>query len=125
MNRVGIGTRALNFLVDTLLVALLAYAAFKTWNWYVIQWQYPYYNFGWFFFGILFIYYTIFEMIAARTPGKWVSFSKVVNNTGGRPGILQVLVRSITRLTIIDLFFLPFLDKTLHDYLSKTEVVEV
>jgi uncharacterized RDD family membrane protein YckC len=124
MNRVGIGTRVLNFLVDTSAVSLLAYTAFKTWNWYVIHWNYPFYNFGWFFFGTLFIYYTIFELVAARTPGKWVSFSKVVNQEGKRPGVLQVLLRSIIRLTIIDLFFLPFLDKTLHDYLSKTDVVE-
>jgi uncharacterized RDD family membrane protein YckC len=125
MNRVGIGTRVLNFLVDTIIVSLLAYAAFKTWNWYVLYWAYPFYNFGWFFFGLLFIYYTLFELIAARTPGKWLSYSKVVNKNGKRPGLLQVLTRSIVRLTIIDMFFIPFLDKTLHDYLSETEVVEV
>ena len=71
------------------------------------------------------VYYLFFETLFKRTPGKWLSFSKVVNNNGGKPAFWQILVRSVIRLTIIDCFFIPFLDKTLHDYLSKTEVVEV
>ena len=126
MNKtVGIGTRVLNFLVDTVLVFILAYAAAKVWNWYVFHWRYPYLNFGWFFFGALFIYYSIFESICGRTPGKWLSFSKVVNRKGQRPGLPAVLLRSLARVTIIDLFFLPFLGKTLHDFVSSTDVVEV
>ncbi len=122
--RVGIGTRVLNFVVDTMLVFLLAYALSKTWNWYVLYWKYPYYNFGWFFFGSVFIYYTLFEGLTGRTPGKWLSISRVVNEKGKRPGILPVLLRSIARITVIDFFFLPFTDKTLHDLISKTDVVE-
>lgn len=125
MKQVGIGTRALNFLVDTIIITALAYAAFKTWNWHVMYWHYPFYNFGWFFFGVLFIYYTLFELITGRTPGKWMSFSKLVDRNGKRASVMQVFTRSIIRLTIIDMFFIPFLDKPLHDYLSKTEVVEV
>ncbi|HXL54878.1 MAG TPA: RDD family protein, partial [Chitinophagaceae bacterium] len=61
----------------------------------------------------------------SRTPGKWLSLSKVVNKKGKKTSFLQILLRSIVRLTIIDCFFIPFLDKPLHDYVSKTEVVEV
>lgn len=125
MKKVGVGTRALNFLVDTIIVWLLTYAAFTTWNWYVVYWQYPYHNFWLFFAGVVLVYYTLFESLFGRTPGKWVSFSKVVNKKGGKPGLFLVLLRSIVRITIIDLFFFPFLDKTLHDYVSGTEVVEV
>jgi uncharacterized RDD family membrane protein YckC len=124
MKEVGIGTRVLNCVVDTLLVFLLAYGASAFWNWYVYYWNYPYLNFGWFFFGSLFIYYFIFESLTGRTPAKWLSYSKVVAKNGKRPGVLKVLVRSLARLTLIDLFFYPFLDKTLHDYLSNTRVVE-
>lgn len=124
MRQVGEGTRVLNFLVDTVLVFLLAYAAYKTWNWYVIYWNYPAYTFGWFFFGMLFVYYTIFEGIFSRTPGKWLSYTRVVNAKGRRPLFIQVIFRSLLRLTIIDLFFIPFLGRPLHDYLSKTYVVE-
>lgn len=114
----------MNCLVDTLVVFLLAYVASKAWTWYVFHWHYPYLNFGWFFFGSMFVYYTIAEGIFRRTLGKLVSYTHVVTRNNGRPSFLQILVRSLVRLTIIDLFFIPFLEKPLHDHLSRTEVVE-
>ena len=125
MKSVGIGTRVLNFLIDTILIAVIAMLLARWYNWYVHYYNFKSYNFGWFFWGTLFVYYTLFELILARTPGKFISYSKVVNNKGGRPSIIAVLIRSVIRLTIIDCFFIPFLDKTLHDYFSKTDVVEV
>jgi uncharacterized RDD family membrane protein YckC len=124
MKTVGDGTRVLNFLIDTGIIFALAYFAFKGWNWYVMYWGYKPYNFGWFFFGILFVYYLLFESFFARTPGKWVSYSKVVDKTGRKPSFVSIFIRSITRLTIIDLFFIPFLGKPLHDHLSKTQLIE-
>ncbi|MCW3087607.1 MAG: hypothetical protein JWQ78_993 [Sediminibacterium sp.] len=124
MRIVGDGTRALNFFIDTLVIFTLAYFAFQGWNWYVRYWGYKPYNFGWFFFGILFIYYSFFEIVFTRTPAKWFTYSKVVNTAGKRPNILWILVRSLVRLTIIDMFFIPFLGRPLHDYLSKTRVIE-
>ncbi len=124
MNIVGIGTRVLNFLVDTILIAIISIFCFHGWNLYVQFYGYPFYNFGWFFFGVLFIYYTIFESIFARTPGKWLSYSKVVTKDGKRPSFIHILLRSAIRLVLIDMFFIPFLDKTLHDFFSNTEVVE-
>lgn len=125
MRKVGDGTRALNFFIDTAIIFVLAYTGYKVWSWYVIYWHYPYYKFGWFFFGILFIYYCFFEGLFSRTPGKWFTFSRVINVHQRKPSFLQVIVRSLVRITIIDMFFIPFLGKPLHDYLSKTEVVEV
>lgn len=124
MKTVGDGTRALNFFIDTILIFIIVFFVYKGWNFQVMYWKYPSLNFGWFFFGILFIYYTLFESLFARTPGKWFTFSKVVTKEGKKPGLLKVLLRSIMRLTLIDLFFLPFLGLTLHDYVSKTSVVE-
>ncbi|MCC6634836.1 MAG: RDD family protein, partial [Chitinophagaceae bacterium] len=83
-----------------------------------------YLNFGWFFFGTMFFYYLLLETIFAKTPGKWLTQTKVVNLYGNKPSFLAITIRSITRITIIDIFFIPFLDKTLHDYLSKTNVIE-
>jgi uncharacterized RDD family membrane protein YckC len=126
MKQVGIGTRVINFLVDTILIALLALLVSRWYNWYVFYFHFTGRNYAIFFWATLFVYYTFFEAIFARTPGKFLSYSKVVTNTGKKPNILWVLVRSLARLTIIDLFFQPFLNnKTLHDYLSKTDVVEV
>ena len=125
MNKVGFGTRVLNFIIDTALIFGITYGINKWWDFHVMYWHYKFIPFYAFFWGTMFVYYTIFEAIFKRSPGKWLSLSKVVNQKGTRPAFWQVLVRSVTRLTIIDCFFIPFLDKPLHDYLSKTEVVEV
>jgi uncharacterized RDD family membrane protein YckC len=125
MQTVGDGTRILNFLIDTICIFLLAMIAFRTWNWYVFYWRYTPYNFGWFFFGTLFIYYTSFEAITQRTPGKWFSKSKVVNASNKKPAFGAIVIRSLARITLIDLFFSPFLGMPLHDYISKTRVVAV
>ena len=125
MKQVGIGTRVLNFLVDTILVALLALLVSRWYNWYVFYFGWRGRNYAWFFWVTLFVYYTFFESIFARTPGKFLSYSKVITLNGKKPNILWILLRSLVRLTLIDLFFQPFLGKTLHDYLSKTDVVEV
>jgi len=124
MNKVGTGTRVLNFLADTAVIFLISYVTAKIHQWYVVYYHIHYYHFGWFFFGVMFIYYLFFESIFARTPGKWLSISKVVDENRNKPKFIAVLIRSLTRLILIDMFFIPFLDKTLHDYFSKTEVVE-
>ena len=125
MKFVGTGTRVLNFLIDTLLIFIISYAFSKWYNFQVMYWGYSYLPPYSFFFISLFVYYFIFESIWRRTPGKWVSISKVVDKNGKKASVLQVLIRSLIRLTIIDLFFIPFLDgRTLHDYLSGTYVVE-
>lgn len=125
MNKVGIGTRVINFLVDTAFILLFAYITHQTNKWYTYYYHAWYFSFGYHFFAVLFVYYTFFEAVFTATPGKWLSFSKVVSEGGKKPKFWQVLVRSAARLIIIDMFFIPFFDKTLHDYLSKTDVVEI
>lgn len=125
MNRVGLGTRVLNFIIDTLIIFGISYGVSKWWDFHVLYWQYTPIPFYIFFWLILFVYYTLFESIFSRSPAKWLTMSKVVNRQGKKINLWQALVRSLARLTIIDCFFIPFLDKPLHDYLSKTEVAEV
>ncbi len=124
MKPVGIGTRVLNFLVDSFIVFLISYFLYKGLKYYAAMYRKPLINFGYLFFAVLASYYFICELLFARTIGKLASFTKVVNSQGKRPNIVQVFIRSLVRLTIIDCFFFPFLEKTLHDYLSQTEVVE-
>jgi len=86
-------------------------------------------NFGWFFFGSQFIYYFIFELLFAKTPAKWLTASKVVSSKSTKDitvkaSLGQIFIRSLSRLIIIDPFFIPFLGTTLHDHLSGTMVVE-
>ncbi len=120
----GVGTRVMNFLVDIFFVFILAYFGSKVYNWYVFYYRIPFFNFGWFFAAATFVYYTFFEAIFAKTPGKWMSQTRVVNRKGFKARFLSIVFRSLIRITIIDAFFIPFLDKPLHDYLSKTEVVQ-
>ena len=120
----GFGTRVLNYLVDTLIIFLLAMAIARGWKWYVFYYRFTPFNFGWFFWGITVLYYLFFEYFFRKTPAKWLTYSHVVTNKAGKPSFLAILIRSVSRLILIDSFFIPFLDKTLHDYLSKTEVVQ-
>lgn len=125
MKVVGTGTRVLNFLIDTFLIFIISFAFAKWYNFQVMYWGYPHFPPYAFFFTSLFVYYMVFESIWRKTPGKWLSISKVVNKRGEKVSFLQVLVRSLVRLTIIDMFFIPFLEgRTLHDYLSASYVVE-
>ena len=71
------------------------------------------------------LYYLFFELFFARTPAKWLTMSKVVAENGKRPAFWQILVRSLLRLTlIVDCVFIAFTERTLHDYVTKTAVVE-
>jgi uncharacterized RDD family membrane protein YckC len=125
MKQVGIGTRVINFLTDTAIITLIAFILNKVWVFYVVYWSYLYIDPLWIFAAVLFVYYFIFESIWARTPGKWLSYTKVIDKKGLKPNFGKIFIRSIVRLTVIDCFFIPFLNKTLHDFVSKTEVVEV
>jgi len=125
LKTVGIGTRVLNFLVDTAFIFIISYSIYYGWKFYAFYYTITYFPFYYFFYVTIIIYYLFFESIFKRTPGKWLSMTRVVSNKGGKPSFGQILIRSVVRVILIDCFFIPFLDKTLHDYLSKTEVVEV
>lgn len=125
MKNVGTGTRILNGMIDYLFILILSIIAFKIWNFYVQFWGFEPYNFGWFYAIILMVYFIFFETIFQRTPGKYLSLSKVVNVQGLPPSWMSILIRTIIRLTIIDGFFIPFLQMPLHDFLSETRVVEI
>ena len=124
MKEAGVGSRVLNFLVDTIIIALVSYGLFKWHNFYVYYWKFTFYPLYLFFYSFLFIYYTLFESIFSRSPGKWLTISVVRNLNGKKPSISRVLLRSLLRLTFIDMFFIPFFDRPLHDQLSGTRVVE-
>jgi uncharacterized RDD family membrane protein YckC len=48
---------------------------------------------------VVLLYYTLFEGLTGRTPGKWVTGIRVVDaSTGGRPGLLSGFVRTLLRL---------------------------
>ena len=121
----GIGTRVLNFLIDTVIIAILAIVIFKYWNFYVFYYHFHDHNYWVFFFITLFLYYFLLEAFWGRTPGKWFSFTKVVDSKGNKPSVLAILLRSVLRLIPIDFIWIPFTGMPLHDYLSNTTLKEV
>ena len=128
MRIVGIGTRTLGFLPDLIIILLITYGVNRGWDFYVFYYHILYIPLYYFLAMVGFLYYLFFEGIWKRTPGKWLALTKVVNRSGGKPSFLQIVIRSAVRVVsiiIIDSLFLSFMGKTLHDFFSKTEVVEV
>jgi uncharacterized RDD family membrane protein YckC len=99
-------------------VGLLLFMAFGEAGTAVIQ-QVPDLLFG----GLLMLaYYLFFEGVWARTPGKLVFGTVVVNEAGGKPTIMQVFVRTLCRFIPFEAF--SFLGKRgWHDSIPKTHVV--
>lgn len=124
MNEVGLGTRVLNFFIDTLLIFIITYALYKWYNLYVFYYYWKYYPFYLWFYAVIFFYYFLFESMLGRSPAKYLTLSVVQTVAGKKPAVHLVFVRSLLRLTLIDPFFIPFLKRPLHDALSKTRVVE-
>src|SRR3569832_1321886 len=48
--------------------------------------------------GLDIVYYGFFEGIFQRTPGKWITKTKVVRVDGGKPHLGQILGRTLIRL---------------------------
>lgn len=69
-------------------------------------------------------YYAVFEGLWARTPGKWIFGTAVVDQAGGKPSIKQVLIRTICRFIPFEPFSALSPDTPpWHDSLAKTRVV--
>ncbi|TAE61267.1 MAG: hypothetical protein EAY68_09915 [Bacteroidetes bacterium] len=121
----GIGTRVLNGLIDTILVFILAFILYKWYSFYVFYYRWYGRPFYIFFYLSMFLYYFVAELAFGRTVGKLVTLTQVVNKQGASASFLQILARSILRLTLIYPFSIPFLQVPLHDYLTKTRLKEV
>ena len=120
---IGDGTRILHFLVDTLLIAVMAYLVYGWWNFHVMYWNYTPYQYGVFFFATMWLYAFLFEFIFLRTPAKWLTGTKVVSENGGRPNIFQFFIRATLRTTIVSMFGLAWNGQPLHDTFSKTKLI--
>jgi uncharacterized RDD family membrane protein YckC len=72
------------------------------------------------------VYYMAFEGLFARTPGKWVCGTVVVDERGGRPSFGQILGRTACRMIPFEpLSFFGEKGVGWHDTLPRTLVVRV
>lgn len=123
VEKVGVGTRSINCLVDNICIFAIAYVAYILLKFAPMTFMT--YRFWKVWLVVMGIFYMFFETVFTRTPGKWLTLTKVETKAGKRPNLLHVFLRTLVRYTLIDAFFQPVLGKTLHDYLSGTEVVTV
>jgi uncharacterized RDD family membrane protein YckC len=73
---------------------------------------------------IALFYYNVFEIFSARTVGKWITQTIVVDENGEKPNSETILVRSLCRLIPFNaLSFLGISGRGWHDTISKTYVV--
>ena len=113
-------TRFINFLIDTLIyftIVILFLMFFKD--------LIPVENVKWVSALIYFLYYFLFEYLIGKTPGKFLTKSKVVTSTmNGNYYSLRILLRSLTRFIPFDIFSYLFTKRGLHDWISMTSVVK-
>jgi uncharacterized RDD family membrane protein YckC len=70
------------------------------------------------------VYYNFFEILCARTIGKFITQTIVVNLNGERPNHETILIRSLCRMIPFNaLSFLGIIPRGWHDSISKTYVV--
>jgi len=72
--------------------------------------------------SMMFAYYTFFEGIWARTPGKFLFGTRVEDEDGGKPSIGQVMGRTLCRFIPFEAFSF-FGERGWHDSIPKTRVV--
>lgn len=75
----------------------------------------------------LVIYYSVFESINGKSPAKYITKTKVVSKSGKKANVLQVFVRSFTRIFYFEAITF-ILGKNcqygLHDLISRTKVIK-
>ncbi len=125
MNEVGVGSRVVNFLVDMVLISFMAYGLYKWYSFYSFYYNYRPYQYYVFFYLSIFLFNLLFEGVLNRTPGKYITMTRVRTLAGKRAGLHRVFVRSLVKTFPLDPFFMPIIGRPLHDALSGTRVVEM
>jgi len=73
----------------------------------------------------IFLFYIFFEYNWGKTPGKFITRTKVVNSEGERPTLTQVIMRTLCRFIPFEVFsFLGSRPVGLHDKIAGTVVIE-
>lgn len=77
--------------------------------------------------GSTIVFYTVFEGLWARTPGKFLTGTKVVMKDGSKPGFSTILLRSVVRIVPFEALTFLFNSNPVgwHDAWSGTFVVPV
>lgn len=127
--------RFANYVIDSILVYVLAIAATQLNYWYegnnsiitAEAWVVVINSFGFTMYNLAgaIIYYGFLESVSSRSLGKYITNTKVVMRDGSRPEAGTIFLRTICRLIPFEI--VSFLVRPIgwHDSLSKTLVVDV
>ncbi len=119
------GSRFVNKIVDTIgfyFILFLQAMILDGWlgiipeggsNWFVV-----------YFFLLYIMYHALFEHFFGKTPGKFLTKTKVVKKDGSKPTFMNLLGRNTARLIPFDSFSYLFSERGFHDEISDTYVVE-
>src|SRR5688572_16519183 len=119
------GTRLSNLVVDTIFfnLIIIGHAFFFEWIGVVVPEEGSVWL-GVYYFTLYFAYYFLFELFANRTPAKFITTTIVLNRSGGKPSLQQILVRSLIRLIPFEWLSFLFSEVGWHDSISGTIVVD-
>ena len=69
------------------------------------------------------VYYVFFESVFQATPGKMFSRTRVITESGGKPSVGQIVMRTLIRFVPFEPFSFFGSSRGWHDRWSKTRVV--
>ncbi len=75
-------------------------------------------------FGSFIIYYVLMEFKFQRTLGKFLTKTKVVTQTGSKPSLNDIFIRTLCRFIPFDRTSFIVVKNGFHDRLSKTTVIK-
>lgn len=129
-------SRFVNFIIDSIVATILSLSVFAGLNWLYISTGIEGFNIGSMEMGtstrwsllvmcIKIVYYGLFETLNARTLGKYVTNSIVVNRDGSTPDTNHILIRTLCRqIPFQEFSFFGVFPIGWHDTFSKTLVVD-
>ena len=117
--------RLINYVVDTFIISI-ASILFSIFFMFTNPVAFESGYLAYLLFAIIsFLYYSIFELTSGKTLGKFLSRTKVINRNNKKPNLLNILIRSLTRLFFFDMYSYLFgYEIGMHDLLSNTLVIK-
>ena len=115
--------RFINFLLDTIIYLIITLAFIL-----VFKDRLPREDVKWISAFAYFFYYFLFELLLGRTPGKFITRTKVSSLADTRHKIfysVQIFGRTVMRFIPLDILSYLFSFRGLHDYISKTTITRL
>ncbi len=102
----------IDFVISSVLGLVIAFLTFQNFTLAFI-----------FYLFTRFIYYFLFESLFGRTPGKYQTQTKTLNQIGKKPTLFQLIIRNLSRFISI-LSGVSDNERAIHDNLSNTFVIK-